>query len=69
MYKVSSTLFTILQPSFVLIIFLLAPRVAAWDCTSLTSLSLYNVTITDVIHLTAGSISNASADPTRFTPT
>jgi hypothetical protein len=56
-----------LQPSFVLV--LLALRAAAWNCTSLTSLSLPNVTIVDAIHLPAGSTFTASTDPTCFIST
>lgn len=55
-----------LHPSFVFILSLLFLHVAAWDCTSLASLDLPNVTIADAIYLTVGSTFNTSADPTCF---
>ena len=66
----SSPLFSMfLSSSLVFTLSFLILHIAAWDCTSLTSLSLPNVTITDANHLVAGSTFNASADPTCFMPT
>jgi len=59
-----------LQSISLFILHLLVLRVSArTDCTSLRSLSLPNVTITDAFPLTAGSTFPASADPTCFLPT
>lgn len=60
----------LLQPSFLLILQLLILRVsAAWNCSSLLSLQVPNVTISDAVHLAPGTTFNASADPTCFLPT
>ena len=59
-----------LQSSLLLILHLLVLRVAAQgNCTSLLSLSISDVVITDAVRLVAGTNFSASADPTCFTPT
>lgn len=58
-----------LQPSLLLILYLLVLRVAAWDCAALRSLTLPDTSISDAFRVAPGSTFNASADPTCFQPT
>jgi len=61
----------LLQPISLLILHLLVLRVssAPTNCTSLTSLTLPDVTITDAYQLDAGTTFSTSVDPTCFQPT
>ena len=60
----------LLQSSLLVFLHLLVLRAAAQDgCTSLLSLNLPNVTITNATRVASGTNFTASADPTCFVPT